>query len=31
VGELPAGVDLVRIRLEEDEDLAAEWHAEDAT
>jgi 6-pyruvoyltetrahydropterin/6-carboxytetrahydropterin synthase len=31
VGELPAGVDLVRIRLEEDEDLAAEWHVEDAT
>ncbi|HET7510115.1 MAG TPA: 6-carboxytetrahydropterin synthase [Solirubrobacterales bacterium] len=25
---LPAGVDLVRLRLEEDEDLAAEWHRE---
>jgi 6-pyruvoyltetrahydropterin/6-carboxytetrahydropterin synthase len=28
-GGLPVGVDLVRIRLEEDEDLAAEWHLED--
>ncbi|HLX08800.1 MAG TPA: 6-carboxytetrahydropterin synthase [Thermoanaerobaculia bacterium] len=26
---LPAGVGLARLRLEEDEDLAAEWHAED--
>lgn len=26
---LPQGVDLVRLRLEEDEDLAAEWHLED--
>jgi 6-pyruvoyltetrahydropterin/6-carboxytetrahydropterin synthase len=26
---LPAGVDLVRLRLEEDEDLAAEWRVED--
>jgi len=26
---LPPGVDLVRLRLEEDEDLAAEWHLED--
>ena len=25
---LPAGVELVRLRLEEDEDLAAEWHRE---
>jgi hypothetical protein len=24
-GELPEGADLVRLRLEEDEDLAAEW------
>lgn len=24
---LPAGVELVRLRLEEEEDLAAEWHA----
>jgi 6-pyruvoyltetrahydropterin/6-carboxytetrahydropterin synthase len=28
-GELPAGVDLVRVRVEEDEDLAAEWRVED--
>jgi 6-pyruvoyltetrahydropterin/6-carboxytetrahydropterin synthase len=27
--ELPAGVELVRLRLEEDEDLAAEWHESD--
>jgi 6-pyruvoyltetrahydropterin/6-carboxytetrahydropterin synthase len=27
--ELPAGVELVRVRLEEDEDLAAEWHRGD--
>jgi 6-pyruvoyltetrahydropterin/6-carboxytetrahydropterin synthase len=26
-GALPAGVELVGLRLEEDEDLAAEWHA----
>jgi 6-pyruvoyltetrahydropterin/6-carboxytetrahydropterin synthase len=24
---MPAGAELVRLRLEEDEDLAAEWHA----
>jgi 6-pyruvoyltetrahydropterin/6-carboxytetrahydropterin synthase len=29
VQHLPAGVDLVRLRLEEDEDLAAEWHLVD--
>jgi 6-pyruvoyltetrahydropterin/6-carboxytetrahydropterin synthase len=28
VGELPAGARLVKIRLAEDEDLAAEWTAE---
>ena len=28
-GWLPPGVDLVRLRLEEDEDLAGEWRAED--
>ncbi len=27
--ELPAGLELVRLRLEEDEDLAAEWYGED--
>lgn len=27
---LPPGVALVRLRLEEDEDLAAEWHLEDS-
>jgi 6-pyruvoyltetrahydropterin/6-carboxytetrahydropterin synthase len=27
-GALPAGASLVRLRLEEDEDLAAEWHRE---
>jgi 6-pyruvoyltetrahydropterin/6-carboxytetrahydropterin synthase len=27
--DLPANLDLVRLRLEEDEDLASEWHAED--
>ena len=26
---LPPGVELVRLRLEEDDDLAAEWHAAD--
>jgi 6-pyruvoyltetrahydropterin/6-carboxytetrahydropterin synthase len=29
-GSLPPGVDLVHLRLEEDEDLAAEWRLEDA-
>jgi 6-pyruvoyltetrahydropterin/6-carboxytetrahydropterin synthase len=28
-GALPPGLDLVRVRLEEDEDLAAEWWLED--
>ncbi len=28
-GWLPPGVDLVRVRLEEDEDLAGEWRIED--
>lgn len=28
-GALPAGLDLVRLRVEEDEDLAAEWRRED--
>jgi 6-pyruvoyltetrahydropterin/6-carboxytetrahydropterin synthase len=28
-GALPPGVTLVKLRLEEDEDLAAEWHLED--
>jgi len=28
-GVLPAGLDLARLRLEEDEDLAAEWRRED--
>jgi 6-pyruvoyltetrahydropterin/6-carboxytetrahydropterin synthase len=28
-GVLPPGIELVRLRLEEDEDLAAEWHPED--
>jgi 6-pyruvoyltetrahydropterin/6-carboxytetrahydropterin synthase len=28
-GSLPPGVDLVHLRLEEDEDLAAEWRLED--
>ncbi|MGD2114756.1 MAG: 6-carboxytetrahydropterin synthase [Acidobacteriota bacterium] len=30
-GRLPAGAELVRLRLEEDEDLAAEWLAADRT
>jgi 6-pyruvoyltetrahydropterin/6-carboxytetrahydropterin synthase len=30
VGALPAGLTLARLRLEEDEDLAAEWVAADA-
>jgi 6-pyruvoyltetrahydropterin/6-carboxytetrahydropterin synthase len=29
-GSLPPGLDLVRLRLEEDEDLAAEWRLEDS-